>query len=107
MKKITQTSTKNTLDKMKADHEAEMEALARKRVEDRLRRIKNQVTTKKLDSVIKDSEAKEEKTFRLRDRTTELKHELEISKSIRDEILDYIQFEKKKNARLIKQKKEL
>lgn len=36
------------------------------------------------------------KTFELKDRKLELKHELQINKEIDVEILDYIKFEQKK-----------
>ena len=46
------------------------------------------------------SEKRETKTFELKDKKLERKHEIQISKEIDTEILDYIKFEKKKYDRL-------
>lgn len=66
------------------------------RLEEELRRQRNQATTSKLFDVIKKSEDSELKTFELKDRKRELKHELEIDADVDTEIADYLKFEKEK-----------
>ena len=80
---------------------------AKRRFEEELRRLRNAANSKKLLDEIKHSEQAEMKTFDLKDRQTELKHELEISKDVDKDLHAYIKFEKKKNDKLQMQMDEL
>ena len=49
--------------------------------------------------MIKQSEDSELKTFELRDKKIELKHEVEISLDLDQQIIDYLKFEKDKSKK--------
>lgn len=61
--------------------------------------MRNAATTDQLYKMIKLSEDTEMKTFDLRDRKRELKHDLEVNDDLDTEVANYLKFEKEKNKK--------
>ena len=82
------------------DRHAEEMAIENRRMQAERNKRKKKVTVDRLERVIRNAETREMRTFELRDNQKELKHELEISEDIDQEISDYIKFEQNKGKKL-------
>ena len=79
---IASLETQNHLKSLQDEFEQEMQEKNRMQIEKQFERLVKESTLSKLQREMEEAELCELESFRLRDRSLELKHELEISKDI-------------------------